>query len=266
VEDAGAQVCALGCDRDEDCAAGACDLLTGQCSLGPIPDAGYLWADAGGELYDDSCTPYARPVLCSSAESAMRIAALDTQPLTPWGPAGFELHTDGGLSIATVEDALCQGTTMPYAGHDDLTVQYGSTNEISFDYDPCTRWAYAIDIINAHYSGVMMFTSPDGATTYTIGEGLPITAVTGGVTTQVMLNDTTVDQLYRALQATFEPGATPELAGTTCVASGTCRLVVDPTTEQPDHMAFEAFNFSIMLERPQESLTPIVIEILFLTP
>jgi hypothetical protein len=100
---------------------------------------------------------------------------------------------------------------------------WGASQEVWLDYAIPAMTANMVTLFPG-YLGALDFISADGTHAYQIAIDVPV--IKDGEPFQIDWSDATlfdaeVDELYRALSATFTPGA-PEAPGTTCIQSGDC--------------------------------------------
>ena len=177
---------------------------------------------------DASLAPDVGAPSCSSAEAAQRAQTALSQPLVPLASVGgVDLH-DGAMHATTllaVETALCAGADLgsPH-GSATRAMGWGPTNDLTFDYLPSTKGSYFT--ITAAYAGAMTFHSPDGVHGYAIALQQPPTK-----DGQPFLLEWSsagfgdaVDELYRALLATYAPNVPPPSPNARCTATGHCNI------------------------------------------
>jgi hypothetical protein len=215
--------------------------LDGGSSEGDVADAKPSCpADDGGDDGDGgaSCTylsdatpDVARGATCTASAKAQRWAAMVQKPIIlPNRAGGLDLR--GGacaaLTLAEAEGINCQSDDQgDLFGDGRRVATWGDNAEFWMHYDPCTGVG-TFFVAWQGYLGTLDFKSPDGGSSYSIAvlrqitkDGNPFTLDTGWSGAAF---EAEVDELYRGIVATFEPGTTLAAPGTTCVSTQKCKV------------------------------------------
>jgi hypothetical protein len=196
------------------------DASVGDCAtLPPLPtlDWDASWADAAPDVGAPSCTPLERVKHLSTGMK---------EPIIPFvGAAGLKFVTGCStrLALADVDLALCPGADEGATEPGTQMMSWGDNGEMWAEYDSKTTIVRGLWLFFG-YTGKIVFHSPDAQHTYSIGVGdQPIKDAT-----LVTLDwngptfETTVDELYRGMLATFAPSVPAPPPGVTCIASKDC--------------------------------------------
>jgi hypothetical protein len=262
-------------DPSADAAADAPWFVTPKSDAGIAPDAGdeppdaaEVAADAdpavrGCALAPDGTYRPAHPPTCSESQRASRWAEMIRAPiLLPNRAGGLDLvapaSSDGWLD--DVWSKNCEPSQIDVQPECIANVSWGDNLALTVSYDLVGRRPLAI-LLGPGYLGTLDFRSADDATSYRVGRG-EMLRNGGPIRVPWDTNDlgSTMDELHRALMATFAPTAKVEVEGVTCLQTQKCTVWMQGSTGAS--MTFRPLGLSLIFESatPRASLVAIVIE------
>ena len=189
-------------------------------SLDALPDGSPDAPIDGGMAPDVGAPP------CTTAQRTQRAANAIAQPLVPLASAGgLNLFTAPmqPLTLLEAETALCPGDDLgDLFGNGTRVMSWGENTELWLDYNLQTTKARFF-VAYSGYLGAMTFA--DSTHTYVVHnsqqltkDGQPLTLDWHGASFGA-----TMDELYRAMLATYAPGTPQPAVGTLCTTNE-CRM------------------------------------------
>jgi hypothetical protein len=180
--------------------------------LGPPPDVG---------------------VSCTMPEMAAAWATMDQAPImVPNRAAALDLAGPNGqgLTLHDAETVNCNGTNLGDAfGNGEEVISWGDNAEVWFEFKTSTEVGDMLTLWPG-YVGTVDFHDSNSSHTYQIGlatqiakDGAPF-ELNGPWSVSDPVFAGQLDELTRALLATFAPTVTPDPPGTTCLASNKCMV------------------------------------------
>ena len=209
-------------------------------------------ADGAADTLVAEVTPHdGAAFACDSVTRASRWRSMVSAPVSlPNKAAKLDLAPGG--AVITIDDAekiLCSSSDLGDQYGDGTQVgAWGDSNEVWMNYAPATGKAKMLSLW-AGYLGTVTAKSADGAHTYTIPVNSQISkdgaafTLESGWKSAAFTN--AVDELSRALMATFAPTVAADPAGVTCVLSKKC---VIGTFGDVGYVYFKPLGFSFWVD------------------
>jgi hypothetical protein len=184
--------------------------------------------DAALDAPDDTgMAPDVGAPACTIAQRDQRAAAALYSPLVPLSSAGgVPLHSAPmqPQTLLGAETALCPGVDLAdLFGDGSRVMGWGPNSELWLDYDVQTTKARFF-VATSGYVGEMTFHSPDASHSYVVQIDHELTkdGQLFALDWQSTGFDAEMDELYRAMLATYSPTTPQPAMGTLCTTTGEC--------------------------------------------
>lgn len=178
---------------------------------------------------DGGMAPDVGAPACTTAQRTQRAAHAIAQPLVPLASAGgVNLFTAPmqPLTLLDAETALCPGDDLgDLFGNGSRVMSWGENTELWLDYNLQTTKGRFF-VAYSGYLGAMTFHSPESTHTYVaqIFQQLTKDGQLFALDWHGAGFGATMDELYRAMLATYAPGTPQPAVGTLCATTNECRM------------------------------------------